>query len=359
MDFDQYVAARYGRLIEHAVLLGCAEGEAGTYVDQVLLEQRKAIRKAEDPDPLVREALERAITGTPEQRARTAPLVALGLVAVAVAAGAALTYRPPPEPMPSLFALDGSEAQQLLEDQGYDVILRPARACEPHGLVLGSEPPAGEPVREGATVTVRTAVPSDVFCEAQYTARSDAWEFVVFALGGEPPKFADTVHVIVDRSEPAMFNHDEALEGERWGGTFDLIAQAAHQVAPTSTGMPSLRIDSTIPPDDWCGVPRPIEAGRRFALRIEIDPRRPRDDRGCPLTIDLYRTERVIDSVVVYTPKGLDGDDAGAVTADGPNQLVLRGLFPARPPVVARLDSFRDDDRLEPGPGQERRADDR
>ena len=35
MDFDEYVAARYGRLIEHAVLLGCAEGEAGTYVDQV------------------------------------------------------------------------------------------------------------------------------------------------------------------------------------------------------------------------------------------------------------------------------------------------------------------------------------
>ena len=63
MDFDQYVAARYGRLIEHAVLLGCAEGEAGTQVDQVLLAQRKRIRRAEDPDPLVREALERAIAG--------------------------------------------------------------------------------------------------------------------------------------------------------------------------------------------------------------------------------------------------------------------------------------------------------
>ena len=69
MDFDDYVAARYGRLIEHAVLLGCAEGEAGTYVDQVLLDQRKRIRKAEDPDPLVQEALERAIAGTPERGA--------------------------------------------------------------------------------------------------------------------------------------------------------------------------------------------------------------------------------------------------------------------------------------------------
>ena len=52
MDFDQYVVARRGRLVEHAVLLGCAEDQAGTYVDQVLLEQRKRIRRAEDPDPL-------------------------------------------------------------------------------------------------------------------------------------------------------------------------------------------------------------------------------------------------------------------------------------------------------------------
>ena len=118
VDFDQYVAARYGRLIEHAVLLGCAEGEAGTCVDQVLLEQRKRIRRAEDPDPLVREALERAIAGTPERRSPTGPLVALGLVAVAVAVGVALTYRPSPEPMPSLFALDGDQAQAAARGRG-------------------------------------------------------------------------------------------------------------------------------------------------------------------------------------------------------------------------------------------------
>ena len=46
MRFEEYVAARYGRLIEHAVLLGCAEGEAGTYVDKVLLEQKKKIRRS-------------------------------------------------------------------------------------------------------------------------------------------------------------------------------------------------------------------------------------------------------------------------------------------------------------------------
>ena len=70
MDFDQYVVARRGRLVEQAVVLGCPEEQAGTHVDQVLLEQRKRIRRAEDPDPLMREALERAINGTPERSRR-------------------------------------------------------------------------------------------------------------------------------------------------------------------------------------------------------------------------------------------------------------------------------------------------
>lgn len=309
MDFDQYVAARYGRLIEHAVLLGCAEGEAGTHVDQVLLAQRKRIQRAEDPDPLVQAALEQSIHGAPPRPSRAGPLVGIALVGVAVAVAVALTYRPPPEPMPSLFALDGSQAQQLLEERGYDVQLRPARACEPQGLVLGSDPPAGQPVRKGATVTVRTAVPSDVFCEAQYVARSDAWEFVAFALGGKAPEFADTVHLLVSGSMARSFVRADAGDRTRWREAFDLIEAAAHQAASTTNGMPALRVDATIPPDLWCGVPRPTETGRRFALRLEIDPRGPRDVRGCPLTIDLYRSERIIDTVVVYKAKDV-GDDA-------------------------------------------------
>jgi hypothetical protein len=300
VDFDQYVAARYGRLIEQAVLLGCAEGEAGTCVDRVLIEQRKRIRRADDPDPLVHEALERAIGGAPVQSRRNGPLVAIGLVVVAVAVGAALTYRPPPRPVPSLFALDGSQAQRLLEDQGYDVLLRPARSCEPEGLVLESDPPAGTRVREGATVTVRTAVPSGVYCQALFLSRADAWDFVSFALGHDAPAFADTVRVLVLGSEPVTFTAQEAADGDRWGEALDLVATAAHQAAPTSTGMPALDVNVTIPPDLWCGVPRPPETGRRFALRLQIDARAARNGDGCPLTVDLYRSERVIDTVVVY-----------------------------------------------------------
>ena len=270
----------------------------------MLLEQRKRIRRTDDPDPVVHEALERAISGTPERSRRAGPLVAVGLVVVTVVVGAALSYRPPPQPMPSLFALDGSQAQPLLEDQGYDVQLRPARSCEPEGLVLESDPPPGTRIREGTTVTVRTAVPSDVFCQSLFLTRADAWDFVSFALGGDAPPFADTVRLIVPGSSPRTFTGQEASDGGRWEDAFDLIATAAHRAAPTPTGMPSLRVDVTIPPDQWCDLPRPLETGRRFALRLQIDARQPRNDVGCPLTIDLYRSERVIDTVVVYPARG-------------------------------------------------------
>ena len=304
MDFDEYVAARYGRLIEHAVLLGCAEGEAGTYVDQVLLDQRKQIRRAEDPDPLVHEALERAIAGTPDRRSRTGLFVGVALVAVAVAVGFALAYRPPPEPMPSLFALNGDQAETLLEDRGLEVVVRPARACEPQGLVLGSDPPAGRPVQDGATVTVRTAVPSGPTCDALYDDRSDAWQFVAFALGGAPPEFARTVTVVVDSQDPYTLDHVAAVDPDRWNGLFRRVARVARATAPTDNGMPRLTVRGSLLPTILCGVPRPSGTEGRRVLRIEIDARPAGDVTGCPMTIDLYRTvDHAIDGVVVYTPK--------------------------------------------------------
>ena len=303
MDFDQYVAARYGRLVEHAVLLGCAEGEAGTYVDQVLVEQRKRIRRAEDPDPLVREALERAIAGSPTRPSRTGPLVAVVLVLVAAAVGVALTYRPPPDSMPSLFALTGDQAEKLLHDQGYDVLVRPARSCEPPGLVVGSDPPGGGPVQKGATVTVRTSVLAGSQCEPQYPVRAAAWQFVQYALGqGEAPELADPVRLLVSGSMPRTFFDDEANDRSRWREAFDLVDAAAHQVAPTDSGLPVLHVESSVPPATWCGVPRPPEVGRRPAVRFEIDARQQYGD-GCPLAVDLYRTDGAIDTVVVYRPQ--------------------------------------------------------
>ena len=303
MDFDQYVVARRGRLIEHAVLLGCPEGEAGTYVDQVLHEQRKRIRRAEDPDPLVREALERAISGTPERSRRTGPLVAVGLVAVAVAVGAVVTYRPPPDSMPSLFALTGDQAEQLLERQGYDVSIEQARSCEPPGLVVDSDPPSGAPVRKGATVTVRTSVLSGSHCEPAYARRLAAWEFVLFALGrGPAPDFASSVDVVVDGGVPVRLTGDAAAGLLALDDVSTPFAEAARQTRPSESGLPRLGVTFTYAPDSWCGVALPDVVAERSSIRFRIDPR-PDDAGGCPLTVDLYRTDSLIDAVVVYTPK--------------------------------------------------------
>ena len=120
MRFEEYVAARYGRLIEHAVLLGCAEGEAGTYVDKVLLEQKKKIRRSGDPDPLVHAALERAINGQREESRSTGPFVALALRTV-VALPLAI-----PDHVLGVLYMDRADPEPVLADR--DLVLLHALA---------------------------------------------------------------------------------------------------------------------------------------------------------------------------------------------------------------------------------------
>jgi hypothetical protein len=309
VDLDEYVAARYGRLIEHAVGLGCSEDEARGYVDQALLEQRREIRRAEDPDPLVQEALERAISGAPPHRRSRAPFVAVGLVAVAVTVAVVLTYQPAPQPMPSLFAMNRAQAERLLEGRGYDVVFQPLLACEPLGLVMGSEPTPGTPVRDGAKVTVSTAAPSDALCEAGRTARSDAWQFVGFVRGGPAPEFADQVDVTVDNGSAVTLTHDDVVDTDRWGEAIETIIDTVGSPAPTPSGMPRL-LASEVLPEPWCGD-APLDESDREILRIVLDTRALGNEGGCPMTIDLYRDDRhVINAVGVHTPRDLDEDFA-------------------------------------------------
>ena len=303
MNVDEYVAARYGRLIERAVALGVPDGQAGEYVDLVLLEQRKRIRRAEDPDPLVFEALERAILKIPEPKVGPWPFVAVGLAGIAVAVGVLLTQQPETDPMPSLFGYDGTEATALLEAEGYDVVLRPVRECEPLGQVLTSEPKAGQPVERGARVSVFTASPSGSGCEAQFVRRSDAWQFLSFAISGETqPAFARTVTVVIDGVEGEPRSGVGAAASPRWEALRALIARQAHARSDLPTGQPMLSVTQGVPPSETCGIPRPPGAGERESLRLVVDTREIGRGLGCPLTIDLYRdSARVIDGVVIYS----------------------------------------------------------
>jgi hypothetical protein len=203
-----------------------------------------------------------------------------------------------------LFALNGDQAEEFLESQGYDVSLEQARSCEPPGLVVDSDPPSGGPVRKGATVTVRTSVLSGSQCEPAFPRRLAAWEFVQFALGrGPAPDFADAVDVVVDAGAPVRLTGDAAGMLLNLDDVTTAIAGAARQTRPAESGLPRLVVTSTSPPDSWCGVARPEVVDHRSSIRFMIDPR-PEDESGCPLTVDLYRTESLIDAVVLYTAKG-------------------------------------------------------
>jgi hypothetical protein len=303
MNVNEYVAARYGRLLERAVELGAPEGTAAEYVDQVLLDERKAISRAEDPDPHVYEALERAVLNLPTPGRSPWPYVGVGLTVVAVVVGLALTQDPETEPMPPLFGYSGEQASRLLEDQGYEVVLRPVRECEPLGQVLTSEPRAGRPVERGARVSVFTATPSGSNCEAQFVRRGDAWAFLDFAItGGSQPAFARTVTVVVDGVEGEQRSGVGAAASPRWEALRDLVRRQSHEGSDNPTGQPMLTVTLGVPPASTCGIPRPVGAADRTALRIEVDNRAIGTTVGCPLTIDLYRdSERVIDGVVIYS----------------------------------------------------------
>lgn len=303
MNVDEYVAARYGRLLERAVELGAEEGLASEYVDQVLLDQRKAIRKAEDPDPVVYAALERAVLKQPEPGRSPWPFVGVGLVALAIGVGVVLTQDPPTAPMPSLFGYTGEQAERLLEEDGYDVLLRPVRECEPLGQVLTSDPQAGQPVERGARVSVFTASPAGSNCEAQFVRRSDAWDFLDFAITGESePPFARTVTIVVDGVEGDPRPGVGAKDSPRWTSIRRLVATQSHRRAATPTGQPMLSVTQGLAPDSTCGIPKPASSAERTVLRLQVDTREIGTTLGCPLTIDLYRdSARTIDAVAIYS----------------------------------------------------------
>ena len=223
---------------------------------------------------------------------------------VAVAVGVVVTYRPTPDSLPSLFALTGDQAEQLLESRGYDVSLEQARSCEPPGLVIDSDPPSGGPVRKGATVTVRTSVLSGSHCEPAFPRRLASWEFVQFALGrGPAPDFATSVEVVVDGGAPVRLTGNAAAMLLALDDVTTPIADAARQTRDADSGLPRLVVTFTGPPDTWCGVALPDIVADRSSIRFKIDAR-PDSETGCPLTVDLYRTDSLIDAVVVYTAKG-------------------------------------------------------
>ena len=316
MDPREYLDARWHALVRTAVDLGVPEEDAPALVQRVLHRNQRRIRRAEDPDPLVHEALRDAVLGPPPapSRRRVPRMLVLAAALGAVGLGVALT-RPDPPPtdrlgddqVPSLFGYDGTTAQALLEDRGLVVTLKQRRACEVLDRVLGSIPPAGAPYRSGDDIVVYTSLPADVECLSNYTDRETAWRMLDFANGrSEAPEFADRVFVYAAASRPAVvLTGAEAADPANWRPTQVLTAlrDASTEVAlvderPLTYSLPVIRVTAATDGLGRCGVPEPSVAGDADAFAVLIRP--PGGGSGCGVRLEVYRDAGRIDAVALY-----------------------------------------------------------
>lgn len=314
MDPAEYRDARWYALLRTAADLGVPAEEAPVVVERVLHEQRRAIRRAEDPDPLVHAALHDAVHPPPPGSRRPRFGVVVAGVTAVVALGVAVAVTRPDDPpvdrldsdqLPSLFAYAAQDAQELLEDRGLDVTLRPYRACEVLDRVLATEPAAGTRVDRGDPVTVITAVPAGLSCLTDYIDREDAWRLLDFANGrGPAPAFADRVLIRVGDAQPVVLDRATASRRDGWAGTgvLDGLRDATAEVAlvtaePLRYAVPAIRVVQAGDQAGSCGVPDPalVAAGDAFSVLV-----RPPDRAACGVRVDVFRQDGAIEEIAYY-----------------------------------------------------------
>ncbi|MBA2954772.1 PASTA domain-containing protein [Nocardioides sp. MAH-18] len=315
MDPRDYRDARWHALLREAEELGVPAEDAPAVVARVLGEQQRRIRRADDPDPLVREALADAVLGPPERTGRrrwpAALILAAGLLVLGVVV---LLTRPQPPPadhlgddqLPSLFGFDRTTAEQVLEDRGFEVQLRTFQSCEVRDRVVASDPGPGARVDRGDEVIVYTSLPTSNNCLPRYAYREAAWRFLDFANGrGPAPEFADRVFVYPEDGRRLVLTGAETADPEAWAatGVFSRVRAASDDVAlvserPLAYAVPAIRVVDATEDLGTCGVPATAVAGTSDAIAVLV---RPADRQGCSLRIELYRdAERRIESVAVY-----------------------------------------------------------
>lgn len=316
MDPQEYLDARWHALLRAAVDLGADEEDALAVVRRVLAAQRRRIRRAEDPDPLVHAALELEVRGPQETREpRRPPWRAI--VGVAAAAGLVLgvvALTRPDEPpvdhldddqVPSAFGYGRVAAEDLLTGLGLEVTLEPVRACEIEGRVIGSDPPRGSTYERGDPITLYTAVPSSITCLTDYQERSTAWQLLDFANGrGAGPPFADRVGVRSADGTASVLDHDAAADPAAWAdtGVLDALRTATARVQltddrPLTYAVPALRIIGADEDFGPCPAPPPLAgADDAFAVLV-FSPTR----AGCPLRVQVSRDDaHRVESVALY-----------------------------------------------------------
>jgi len=315
VDPQDYRDARWHALLRDAEDLGVAAEDAPALVEQVLAEQHRRIRRADDPDPIVRAALADAVLGPPVPTGRRRWPAAIGLAAALTAVGiGVLLTRPDPPPtdhlgadqLPSLFGFDRTTALDLLERRGLEVQLRTFQSCEVRDRVVASDPGPGARVHRGDEVIVYTSLPTSNNCLPRYAYREAAWRFLDFANGrGPAPEFAPRVLVHPDDGRRVVLTGTEAAAPESWEptGVFRRIRAASDEVAllterPLAYAVPAIRVVDANDDLGRRGVPATSFADPSDALAVLV---RPADRSGCPLRVDLYRdADGRIEGVAIY-----------------------------------------------------------
>lgn len=314
MDPQEYRDARWYALLRTATDLGVPAEEAPALVQRVLDDNRRAIRRAEDPDPLVHDALHDAVRGPPARpgtrRWLGVGVLVAGLTAVGV--GVALTRPDQPLPdrlrgdqVPSLFGYDGGAARDLLESHGFRVTVEQIRDCEVLGRVVASDPPPGTVFDRGDPITVYTSLPASITCLTDYQDRVTAWRLLDFANGrGPAPELADRVFVYAGGAEPVVLDGRRARDPGAWDRTGVLagLREASDRVGlvsehPLQYAVPAIRITRTDEGIGTCGVPEPAVAGTGDAFSVQI---RSPDRTGCPVRLDVFREGSAIVALAYY-----------------------------------------------------------
>lgn len=307
MDVEEYRAARRTRLVERAVELGLPADEAGLVVDRVIAEQRRRIRRAEDPDDVVVPALRDAILAGPGAGRRTTLVALLALAALVVAVPIAYVVRDDPVPaVPSLFGLTTSEAARALERDDIASRVVEVPQCNPAGQVLGSDPPPGSAVAVDSVVTLIATSTPEWRCPDDAAARERAWTFLRFLVSGtERPGFAPGVRLFVDGEEVTVVGGAESVAAPGWQSVVrDPVLAYAARPAANPLGQPVVSISYGVPPPTTCGHPRATPAGAVLpSTRVVLTVGGESSSDACGLTIDLFdNVLGAISGVALYTP---------------------------------------------------------
>lgn len=314
MDPQEYRDARWYSLLRDAEDLGVPAEDAPALVQRVLDQQRRAIRSADDPDPLVRDALRDAVLGPPPGNHARRWLGVGALVAALAVVGTVVALTRPEQPLPdrlrgdqvpSLFGYDGRDARELLESRGFDVTVEKSRDCEVLGRVVASDPPPGTPYRRGDPITVYTSLPASLTCLTDYQDRATAWQLLDFANGrGPAPAFADRVLVYAGDAAPVVLDRSVASDPDAWSstGVLDGLRHVSGQVAlvtahPLMYAVPAIRITRTDEGIGSCGVPDRSVAGSGDAFSVLV---RSPDRTGCPVRLDVFQDDGAIVALAYY-----------------------------------------------------------